>query len=187
METPGHQESGHAHAYGLAFTRYCYYQYCIVHSIHTGGRKGSRILSNNLAIVLHQGGRCRWAGGKKGWLIRAHQPRSKGTSCKGQPTGRVSGGLGRRTPSSTSRSRRSVSRAMVQQPVAAAATAPPPTKSPIDAEPIITACWVLGRWVYGGAARALCSGGTTRPDFRRRPTRSPQKGTVYSLFMIGER
>jgi len=43
------------------------------------------------------------------------------------PTGRVSGGLGRRTPSSTARSWRSVSRAVVQQPVAAAATAPLPT------------------------------------------------------------
>ena len=43
------------------------------------------------------------------------------------PTGRVSGGLGRCTPSSTARSRRSVSRAVVQQPVAVAATAPLPT------------------------------------------------------------
>ena len=43
------------------------------------------------------------------------------------PTGHVSGGLGRRTPSSTARSRRSASRAVVQQPVAAAATAPLPT------------------------------------------------------------
>ena len=43
------------------------------------------------------------------------------------PTGRVSGGLGRCTPSSTARSRRLVSRAVVQQPVAATATAPLPT------------------------------------------------------------
>ena len=43
------------------------------------------------------------------------------------PTGCVSGGLGRRTPSSTARSRRSASRAVVQQPVAAAATASLPT------------------------------------------------------------
>jgi len=28
----------------------------MVYSIETGGRKGSRILSNNRAIVLHQGG-----------------------------------------------------------------------------------------------------------------------------------
>ena len=49
----------------------------------TGGRKGSRILSNNRAIVLHQGGQCRWARGKKGWLIRAQQPRNKRISCKG--------------------------------------------------------------------------------------------------------
>ena len=47
------------------------------------------------------------------------------------PTGRVSGGLGRRTLSSTARSRRSASRAVVeqQQPVAAEATAPLPTSS----------------------------------------------------------
>jgi len=59
----------------LAFTRYCYcyYQSCIVYSIQTEGRKASRILSNNRAILLHQGGQCRWAGGMKGWLIRAQQ------------------------------------------------------------------------------------------------------------------
>jgi len=57
---------------GLAFTRYCYDQYCIVYSIHTEGRKASRILSNHRAILLHQGGQCRWAGGVKGWLIRVH-------------------------------------------------------------------------------------------------------------------
>jgi len=58
----------------LAFTRYCYYQYCIVYnSMQTEGRKASRILSNNRAILLHQGGQCRWAGGMKGWLIRAQQ------------------------------------------------------------------------------------------------------------------
>ena len=49
----------------LAFTRYCSYQYCIVRSIQTGGRKEIRILSNNRAILLHQGGQCRWAGGGK--------------------------------------------------------------------------------------------------------------------------
>jgi len=37
----------------LAFTRYCYCQYCMVYSIHTGGRKGSLIRSNHRAIVLH--------------------------------------------------------------------------------------------------------------------------------------
>jgi len=51
---------------GLAFTRYCYYQYCVVYSIQTGGRKGSRILSNTLARVLHQSGQCRFAGGMDG-------------------------------------------------------------------------------------------------------------------------
>ena len=68
----------------LAFTRYCFYQYCMVYSIHTGVWKGSRILSNNRAIVLHQGGQCMWAGGVKGWWIRAQQPRSKKISRKGQ-------------------------------------------------------------------------------------------------------
>jgi len=68
----------------LAFTRYCYYQYGMVYSIQTGVRKGSRILPNNRAIVLHQGGQCRWAGGMKGWLIRPQQPRSQTISCKGQ-------------------------------------------------------------------------------------------------------
>jgi len=56
----------------------------MVDSTHTGGRKESLILSNNRAIVLHQGGQCRWAGGMKGWLIRAQQPRRKRISCKGQ-------------------------------------------------------------------------------------------------------
>jgi len=46
----------------LVFTRYCYHQHCMVYSIQTGGRRGSRILSNNRAIVLHQDGQCRWAG-----------------------------------------------------------------------------------------------------------------------------
>ena len=45
----------------LAFTRYCCYQYCMVYSRQTGGRKGSRILSNNRALVLLQGEQCRWA------------------------------------------------------------------------------------------------------------------------------
>jgi len=64
------------------FPRYCYYQYCMVYNIHMGGRKASRILSNNRAIVLHQGGQCRWAGGMKGWLIRARQPRSRKVGSK---------------------------------------------------------------------------------------------------------
>ena len=68
----------------LAFTQYCSYQYCMVYSIHPGGRKGSRILSNHRAILLHQGGQWRWAAGMKGWLSRAQQPRSKHLSCKGQ-------------------------------------------------------------------------------------------------------
>jgi len=71
-------------ARGLTFTRYCYCQYCMVYSIHTGGRKGSLILFNHRAIVLHQGGQCRWVGGMKGWLIRAQSPLSKRISCEGQ-------------------------------------------------------------------------------------------------------
>jgi len=63
-----HKERGRCTS---AFARYCYYQYCMVYSIQTGGRKGSLILCNNHAIVLHQGGPCRWAWGMKGWLIRA--------------------------------------------------------------------------------------------------------------------
>jgi len=35
----------------------------MVYSILSGGRKGTLILSNHRAIVLHQGGQCRWAGG----------------------------------------------------------------------------------------------------------------------------
>jgi len=67
----------------LAFIQYCYYQYCLVYSMQTGFRRISRILPNNRAIVLHQGGQCRCSGGMKGWMIRAQQPRSKTISCKG--------------------------------------------------------------------------------------------------------
>jgi len=68
----------------LALTQYCYYQYCIMYSIHTGGGRGSCILSNERAMVLYQGRQCRWAGGMKGWVIRAQQSQSKRISCKGQ-------------------------------------------------------------------------------------------------------
>jgi len=68
----------------LAFTRYYYYQYYMVHSIRTRVRKGSRILCNHRAIVLHQGGQGRRAGRINRWLIRAQQPRRKTISCKGQ-------------------------------------------------------------------------------------------------------
>jgi len=50
----------------FAFTRYCYYQYCMVYGIRTGGRKEGRILPNSHGMVLHQGGQCRWARGMKG-------------------------------------------------------------------------------------------------------------------------
>jgi len=59
--------------WGLGITRYCYYQYCKVYSTQIGVWMGSRILPNHRAIVLHQGGKCRWAGRMKGWLIRAQQ------------------------------------------------------------------------------------------------------------------
>jgi len=36
----------------LAFTRYCYYQYCKVHGMHNGGSVGGRKLRNSRAIVL---------------------------------------------------------------------------------------------------------------------------------------
>jgi len=58
----------------------------MVYSIQTRGRKGTRILSNNRAIVLHQGGQCRRAGGMNGWSIRAQQSRRNRISCIGQPT-----------------------------------------------------------------------------------------------------
>jgi len=48
------------------------------------GRGG--ILPNSRAMVLYQGGQCRWSRGMKGWLIRAEKPRSKRISCKGQAT-----------------------------------------------------------------------------------------------------
>jgi len=60
-----------------------------MYSIQTGGRKGSRILFNNRAIVLHQGKQSRWAGRMKGWLIRAQEFRSKRIYCKGQASGRA--------------------------------------------------------------------------------------------------
>jgi len=49
----------------LAFTRYCYCQYCMVHGIQTGSRREGRTMSNSRAMVLHQGGQCRWERGMK--------------------------------------------------------------------------------------------------------------------------
>ena len=43
----------------LAFTRYCYYQYCMVYGMHMGGLRGGRILPNSRAIVLHKDRQCR--------------------------------------------------------------------------------------------------------------------------------
>jgi len=56
----------------------------MVHSIHTRVRRGSRILPNHPAIVLHQGGQCRWARGMTGYLTRAQKPRCERIYCKGQ-------------------------------------------------------------------------------------------------------
>jgi len=56
----------------------------MAYSIQTGDWKGSRTLPNSRAIVLHQGGQCWWAGGMKGWLIRAQTTGSKRISCKCQ-------------------------------------------------------------------------------------------------------
>jgi len=69
------------------------------------------------------------------------------------PTGRVSGGLGRRTPSSTARSRRSASRAVVQQPVAAAATAPLPTWHRVRVTPITNSTSNMSLAVYAHTRR----------------------------------
>jgi len=68
---------------GLAFTRYCYYPYCMVHGIQKGGRGGGRILLDSHAIVLQQCGQCRRAERMKGRLIRAKTSRSKTISCIG--------------------------------------------------------------------------------------------------------
>jgi len=59
----------------------------MVYNIQTEGRKGSLMLSNHHAIVLHHGGQCRWEMGMKAWLIRAKQPRRERISCKGQIEG----------------------------------------------------------------------------------------------------
>ena len=56
----------------------------MVHRLQTRVRRGSRILLNNRAIVLHQGGQCGWAGGVHRWLILAQQSRRKTISCKSQ-------------------------------------------------------------------------------------------------------
>jgi len=54
-QLPAPGQRGHS----LAFTRYCYCQYCIVYGIHKGFRVGVRILRNHCAIVLQQCGQCR--------------------------------------------------------------------------------------------------------------------------------
>jgi len=56
----------------------------MMYGIHTGGRRGGRILPNSRALVLHQGGQRRLARGMQGWLIRAQKHRSKRISCEGQ-------------------------------------------------------------------------------------------------------
>jgi len=64
-------------AYTLAFTRCCYYQYCMVYGMQRGGRRGARILPNSRAIVLQQCGQCRWTAGTYGCLMHAQKHRSK--------------------------------------------------------------------------------------------------------------
>ena len=43
--------------------------WCIAYTWEVG--RGVLIPFNHRAIVLHPDGQCRWAGGMKGWLIRA--------------------------------------------------------------------------------------------------------------------
>jgi len=56
----------------------------MVYSLQTRVRRGSRLLPNNRAIVLHQGWQCRWARGMEGRLISAQQSSSNRISCTGQ-------------------------------------------------------------------------------------------------------
>ena len=52
---------------------------------HTKARsRRCPIVRDSRATALQQCGQCRWAGGRKGWLIRAQWPRSKRISCEGQ-------------------------------------------------------------------------------------------------------
>jgi len=67
----------------------------MVYGIYTGGRRGGggRLLPNSRAIVLHQGGQCRWARGMKGWLNLVQTTRGKQYRVKANQQGRY-GGLG---------------------------------------------------------------------------------------------
>ena len=70
----------------LGFTRYCYYQYGMVHGIHKGVRVGGRILPNSRAMLLQQCGQCSRAGKRKCRLIRAQttgRTRKKSVKAKG--------------------------------------------------------------------------------------------------------
>jgi len=53
----------------LAFTLYCYYQYCMVYDIQKGGSRWGRVLPKSRAIVLQQCGQCKRAGRIQGRLI----------------------------------------------------------------------------------------------------------------------
>jgi len=86
VQAPRNSTAAHTTT-GWPLHPYCDCQYSMVYSIQTEVWKWSRILSNNRAIVLHQGGQCMWAGGMNRWWIRAQQPRSERISCKGQTTG----------------------------------------------------------------------------------------------------
>jgi len=50
----------------LAFTRYCYAQYCIVYDINTGGGEWSNIAHLYMIFVLQSCGQCRLGGAIKG-------------------------------------------------------------------------------------------------------------------------
>jgi len=71
----------------LTFTRYCYWQWCMVYGIQKrgqGGGGGGRMVFNSRAIVLQRCGQCSWVGGMKGRLICAQTNRRKRRSCKRQ-------------------------------------------------------------------------------------------------------
>jgi len=57
---PAHLSGAGASA--LAFTGYCYYQYCLVYGIQKRGRGGGLPLRRSRAILLQQCGNYRWGG-----------------------------------------------------------------------------------------------------------------------------
>jgi len=69
---------------GLAFTRHCHHRYCMVYIAIKGGR-GETIHCAKMCAMKGGGGvpKQRWCWQRIS-LIRAHAPRSKTLSCKGQ-------------------------------------------------------------------------------------------------------